>query len=233
MYLTPEDYEIAEKNGINRINLESRFYRRNWNKERALTEPVRYKANLWGIHREQCREIGLSRQSFYKRIRLEGMNPEEAATTPKRSNNRLGKNNLSSIFTPEDYERAAANGISRDALANRVYSQGWDKERAITQPLNQKSQRTMIWEKLKDRAVVNRATYNKRVHNGMSPEKAALTPIERPNYTAEDVEKAESNGISYNTFKNRINTYKWPVEVATTAPLGTKWRKGRNNHGTY
>lgn len=100
-------------------------------------------------------------------------------------------------------------------------------------PFKPKSHRLSMWEELKDQAVVKRQTYDKRVRNGMSPEKAALTPIEKPNYTKEDVRIAEEHGISYNTFKNRVITYKWPVEIAATAPLGTKWKKGRNNYGTY
>lgn len=102
-------------------------------------------------------------------------------------------------------------------------------EKAL-KPFKPKPHRLVMWEELKDRAVVKRQTYNRRVLNGMTPEKAALTPTERPNYTKEDIAKAESNGIPYNTFKNRVVTYKWPVEVAATAPLGTKWRKGRNNY---
>jgi hypothetical protein len=41
MYLTPEDYEIAIKNGISKRTAYKRFYELFWTKERAITEPVR------------------------------------------------------------------------------------------------------------------------------------------------------------------------------------------------
>ena len=41
-------------------------------------------------------------------------------------------------ITPDDFERAAKNGINQDALRQRVRTLGWDIERAIKTPLKKK-----------------------------------------------------------------------------------------------
>ena len=38
-------------------------------------------------------------------------------------------------ITPDDFERAAKNGINKDTLRQRVRTLGWDIERAIKSPL--------------------------------------------------------------------------------------------------
>lgn len=45
MYITPEEYKIAERNGISNKTLEDRIRRQNWDRERALTKPTRSYAN--------------------------------------------------------------------------------------------------------------------------------------------------------------------------------------------
>ncbi len=38
-YITPEEYEVAEKNGIDKRTLEQRIREYGWDKERAITIP--------------------------------------------------------------------------------------------------------------------------------------------------------------------------------------------------
>lgn len=80
MYLTEEDYAIAEKNGISRKRAYQRFYQNGWEKERSITQPIR-KGTLWKNYREKCESIGITKASFYSRI-YRGMSPEEASVTP-------------------------------------------------------------------------------------------------------------------------------------------------------
>jgi hypothetical protein len=77
--LTPEDFAIARANGISYHHAYERFYSYFWDKQRAITEPIRPKEHsLYAKYKDICI---VSRKSFNRRI-AKGMSPEEAATTP-------------------------------------------------------------------------------------------------------------------------------------------------------
>ena len=40
-YITPEEYEEAERNGVDAFNLERRIRLLGWNKQRAINTPLR------------------------------------------------------------------------------------------------------------------------------------------------------------------------------------------------
>lgn len=132
MYLSPEDFETAKKNGINYHNAYERFYKRGWSKERAITEPIRDKAfSLYAKYKDIC---VVSRRAFENRIKR-GMEPEAAATTPREDYTvRSGKGKLSKKL----YEQALENGIGHATLHARVYIYNWSVERAISTPVNTK-----------------------------------------------------------------------------------------------
>lgn len=122
IYITPEEYDIAEKNGISKKLLERRIRTYGWDRERALTEPPGSKYGKWI---EIAEKNGIKRQTFYVRVN-EGMTPEEAATKPIR-------------VWPKRYDSkwikiAKENGISPDAFRGRVRL-GWSQEKAATTPL--------------------------------------------------------------------------------------------------
>ncbi len=145
-------------------------------------------------------------------------------------------------ITDEHYERAAAHGIDRDALNRRVRYLGWDIERAMTEP---KIKRTYKLDKgLVKRAAENGisrcALYYRLKEKGMDPEEAVtmppLSPEEigklgnesRRKYSPEIIKLAESNGISYKTFKQRVNRgMSW--DEAATKPIMTKQEIAREN----
>jgi hypothetical protein len=131
-YLTPEDFETAKKNGISYINAYERFYKRNWSKERAITDPIRPKAySLYAKYQDIC---VVSRKSFNARV-AKGMTPEAAATTPPADYTvKSGKGKLSKKL----YEQALENGIGRATLHARVYIYGWSVEKALNTPVNTK-----------------------------------------------------------------------------------------------
>lgn len=62
-YLTPEDYVIAEANGICQKTAETRFYWRGWPKKRSITEPV-HDHVFTKKYRDKCADIGLSYSAF-------------------------------------------------------------------------------------------------------------------------------------------------------------------------
>lgn len=80
-YITPEEYAIAEQNGISPKILEKRIRRFAWDKQRAITQPVRKFEN----HRQWAKvaeENGIPYHTYWQRLKL-GWSNEKAATYPK------------------------------------------------------------------------------------------------------------------------------------------------------
>jgi hypothetical protein len=131
-------------------------------------------------------------------------------------------------FTDEDVKRAESNGISYKNMYNRR-ALGWDKEKAITAPLDQHP-RTALWHQYEDIAVVSRNGFERRIKKGMTPYEAATKPPPKKwgkrKYTDEDLRIAAENGISEYCLKQRIYNYKMSVEEARTRPLHQKRGKG-------
>jgi hypothetical protein len=134
------------------------------------------------------------------------------------------------ILTKSDYIIADLNGIPKKTVQTRVYTNGWDVDRAITQPVQQQ---TGIWTAWKDKMIVSRSVFYKRLKEGMSPEDAAMTPPtpyhERNQRKAllghKEFERAAENGIAKITVKNRVYVLNWSVEKAVTTPVNVKQRR--------
>lgn len=80
-----EDYERAAKNGVSRYALDNRVKYLMWDKEKAITTPVRRAA--------YCKKVlnlansnGISRSTLSARILISKMTPYEAATKPIMTN---------------------------------------------------------------------------------------------------------------------------------------------------
>lgn len=86
---------------------------------------------------------------------------------------------MSGQLTSTDYFIAEKNGIPRHTAYCRYKSLGWEKERAITEPLRKAVPKTkkFIWHQYEEISIVPRVIFYKRVKAGMSPEKAATTPM--------------------------------------------------------
>lgn len=143
-------------------------------------------------------------------------------------------NGLNGYLTDEDYVIAEANGISKDNAYQRVYTYGWDVEKAITEPLKRQIDIKSQWEKYKDASKVAKSTFYGRLAKGWESEKAALTPpilnksedkYPDSKIKAEHIKIAEANGITRNTLISRVHTYKWDIERATTEPPKHNGRK--------
>lgn len=79
-YITPEEYEVAEKNGISRQTLEHRVRGALWEKDVAITKKPKYNnRKKWAVI---AVENGISYQTFLSRVNDYGMSEEEAATRP-------------------------------------------------------------------------------------------------------------------------------------------------------
>lgn len=136
--------------------------------------------------------------------------------------------------TPEEYQIAFSNGISRKTLDQRIQNLSWDKQKAITQkPKSKKSIKQ--WIKLAECNGICEGTFLTRIRKlKWSEEKAATTPIinrgdlleelaeKNRKYSPEIIELAKNNGISYKTFQTRVVRQKMSWNEAATIPMKSK-----------
>lgn len=148
-YLTDEDYEVAEANGIHRKLLYNRFYMWGWSKERSVSQkPVHHPVMKGYIQKWKpvIEQTGITVALFYARVRAKGWDPERAATTPrmgpeeKKELSRAVQHKNAKI-TQEVIETAEKNGISKGTLSIRVYQYKWPVERAMTEPVHKNFRR--------------------------------------------------------------------------------------------
>lgn len=144
-------------------------------------------------------------------------------------------------ITPEEYEIASKNNISRVRVNERIRKYGWSKKRAITEKIKTRNDYSEWWPII-DKNEIDRQTFYYRVNNGWDINKAATLPTmtneEKSNlmreivkrrarkYPKEIVELAKSNGISYDTFRHRVRQSKWDIMRAAITPLFTPREKG-------
>lgn len=129
-FLRPEDFEIARQNGISYSIAYSRFYRYGWDKQRAITEPLRQEGP-WKTYKDQALANGVPYGMFLRRLH-QGLSPEEAI----RQGRSLGGRKVNPRISEEMYEMAALNGIGRNTLKCRIFQLRWSDERAITEPVH-------------------------------------------------------------------------------------------------
>lgn len=142
-------------------------------------------------------------------------------------------------ITPEEYETAAASGISRSTLEARIRRLGWPKKRAITEPPRKRSKILREIVELAQRNDIPYQTLYWRIRSGWAPDRAATEPVAdraecvrrahdaRRKIPADIIELANQNGIKYKTLWERINTLGWDPMTAATKPPMTRSESGR------
>ena len=137
-YLTPEHFELAEKNGISKRLLSDRVYQRGWIIDRAISQPKQNKNNSEDFKRwaKIAESNGISRILFSQRLIVSKWPYEKAATHKKMNKDEIAaeakKTNVYTVFTKEQHEIAKANGIKKGTMYARVRDYGWTVEDAIT-----------------------------------------------------------------------------------------------------
>ncbi|MEK4449914.1 hypothetical protein BSK49_01060 [Paenibacillus odorifer] len=143
-------------------------------------------------------------------------------------------------ITPEEYEKAAENGIKRGTLEWRIRDAAWDRERAVTTPPRALRDRSQ-WVKVAAANDIPYPIFINRVNTGWTPERAATQPVRtkeqlieqmkesspvKRKYPEELIKQAASNGISRNTFHVRVHNG-WSWERAASEPPVSLQERGR------
>lgn len=143
-YITPEEYMIAEQNGICRSTLEYRVRDGLWEKENALTKSPK-KVTEWSRIQHLALQNNICRNTFEDR-RKRGWSLIDSISKPPMSRkeslkhaNQANKNNC--ILSNEEIQFAKKNGLKRSTLYNRVKNLKWDMEVATTSPIIPASER--------------------------------------------------------------------------------------------
>ena len=128
-WITPEDYAIAEQNGIIADTLTDRVSKFGWDKKKAINTPTRPKRDLLP-YRKIAQENGITEKIFNGRMRR-NWNPIRAATQPIKDhketlNERWEKDR---VYPVEYVQKAEENGVSYKLFQWRV-SHGWTVEDA-------------------------------------------------------------------------------------------------------
>ena len=129
-YITPEDYETAEKNGIKKDTVIQRVRRFGWDVDTAITKKIK-RENLPQEIVDKAKELGISKDLLVKRIKR-GWSMEDACSIEAKG---VGKPRKHPDWV---YEMAEENGI-RLATVNHRINWGWDLLRACTEKVKQKN----------------------------------------------------------------------------------------------
>ena len=137
-YITPEDYKIAEENGISKDTLLSRVRKLGWDVDKAITKPVRAKRKFTEEEIKAMEENGIDRNVAAGR-RYWGWTLEEAITKSKKKGRQY-------VYPEWVYKEADKNGISYSALGNRI-RRGMSLEEACTRKMITREEALVIARK--------------------------------------------------------------------------------------
>ena len=137
-YITPEDFKIAEENGISKDTLLSRVRKLGWDVDKAITKPVRAKRKFTEEEIKTMEENGVNRNIAAGR-RYWGWTLEEAITKSKKKGRQY-------VYPEWVYKEADKNGISYSALGNRI-RRGMSLEEACTRKVITKEEALVIARK--------------------------------------------------------------------------------------
>ena len=125
-YITPEDFKIAEENGIPEYVVTTRVRKLGWDVDKAITKPVRAKRKFTKEEIKTMEENGVDRNTASCRLKW-GWPLEEALTKPKKRGRQY-------VYPEWVYKEANKNGISYSALGNRI-RRGMSLEEACTKKM--------------------------------------------------------------------------------------------------
>ena len=110
-------------------------------------------------------------------------------------------------IAPEEYEEAAKNGINKTNLEARIRREGWDHERAITQPI--RKQKRHVWSAVAKENGISINLYHSRISDGWDEKRAATEPVHNS-------AKELGEYVFYIDFEGHILDEKVPKEMIPT-----------------
>ncbi|MCI6278078.1 MAG: hypothetical protein MR639_15375 [Clostridium sp.] len=139
-YITPEEYKISKENNIPARVLEERIRKCAWDKEKALTQPVKiYKKKTNKYIRELARQNNIAYTTVLYRINKLNMTALQASTLKKIDTRKFLKPEQRRKYPKEFLELSEKNGISRRLFYYRVNKRHMSLEEAATTPLINRS----------------------------------------------------------------------------------------------
>lgn len=134
-YITPEEYKIAEQNGITHARLEVRVRSFAWPKKKAISTPPAKKKKLGNDWVKLAKENGICYSTFKYRANELGWDKKRAATQPLQDRKLQAKRayEKSRKYPKELRDLALKNGINERTFERRVQA-GWDIKIAATRP---------------------------------------------------------------------------------------------------
>ncbi|HFR4146096.1 TPA: hypothetical protein ACHVKB_005419 [Bacillus cereus] len=147
-YITPEEYEVAERNGVCAKTLNKRVRDLGWEKEKAITEPIRTNGEEWLSIKKIALSNGISRQAYRQR-RIRGWNIEDSCSIPPLPRAECLRRATESskrirVFTDDELKVADENGINRSTLYHRYRGLKWNKEKSISRKTLTKIERGQL-----------------------------------------------------------------------------------------
>ena len=135
-YITPEEYAIAETNGIDKQTLENRIRKCCWSKKRAMSEPIKRRGRYTQWYKI-AESNGISRGTFIARVNEIGWSCKRAATEPIKSveEKAIIMANSRKRYPDKVYETLKLNGICRSTFIARIH-RGWTVERAMVEKVD-------------------------------------------------------------------------------------------------
>lgn len=134
-------------------------------------------------------------------------------------------------MTQEHIDLARSNGIDYQTLWKRYNYYDWSIDKATTRPVSERSRSEHVsYVEVAQANNISKATYYKRISEGMTKEEASTTPIQGLGrrrtriYTDEQLELANSNGISKQCLDGRLRRG-WTLEKAISEPLSKGWAR--------
>ena len=116
------------------------------------------------------------------------------------------------------FEVAKENGINRSTFKSRLFSSGWDIEKAATTKPTKKKVISPFWLEMAKENGISINTFKSRVRRGWD-QKEAASQLPRRRKDRKWIELAKKNGIPYQTYINRVENLFWDPKDAATSPI--------------
>ena len=148
IYITPEEYDLADSNGIDNITVNVRVRRLGWSKEKAINTPIKRRKPSGEVFNEfvkTAKNNGICYRLFFQRVNVLGWDMDKASMKPPQT---AEEKKIQLVEArrkyPEEYVNLAAkNGIKYTTFRRRILN-GWSIEDATTKPLVYRGQKSKI-----------------------------------------------------------------------------------------